>query len=72
MIKAIIEIIKDIFWLIVRRKKQQDNPVTQIENERQQFQKAVVAGDENTVNAVLNSELQRVRDQAATGSSDSK
>ncbi len=72
MIKAIIEIIKDIFWLIVRRKKQQDNPVTQIENERQQFQKAVVAGGESTVNAVLNSELNRVRDKAATGSSDSK
>lgn len=71
MIKSLIEIVKDIFWLIVRRKKQQDDPVNQIQNERQQFQKAVVSGDGNTVNTVLRGELDRLRDKDATGS-DSK
>lgn len=71
MFSAIIQIIKDIFWLIVRGKKQSDNPINQIQNERQQFQKGVVSGDENAVNSVLQSELDRVRDKD-TASGDSK
>ena len=63
MIKSLLAIIADIFWLIVRGKKIQDDPVNKIENERQQFQKAAISGDETTVNIVLNSELQRLRDK---------
>ncbi len=59
------EVLKDIFWLIVRRKKQQDDPINQIQNEREQFQKAAVDGDEKTANAFISSELQRMRDQQA-------
>lgn len=72
MIKSILAIIQSIFWLIIRKKKIDDNPVTQIENERAQFQKAVVDGDENSVNATLQSDLDRLRDKQATSNPDSK
>lgn len=72
MLKSILAIIQSIFWLIIRKKKIDDNPVTQIENEREQFQKAVADGDENSVNATLNADIQRLRDKQATGNADSK
>jgi len=69
VIKSILSIFRELFTLFMWWKKKRDDPVTQTQNERQQFQKAVISGDETAVNATLRQELDRLRDKDATGGS---
>lgn len=67
MFKTILSLASKLLTLFMWWKKKQNDPVTQIQNERQTFQKGVVSGDESSVNSTLRQELDRLRDKDATG-----
>ena len=56
-VKAFLVIVQDIFWLIVRRKKQQDDPVQQNRNRYDQIDKDIATGDSTVTTAHATDDL---------------
>ena len=59
--KKVIDIIWSIFWLIVRRKKADDDPNNQYQKAKRENAEAIRTGDEATVNRKLSSGTDQLR-----------
>lgn len=68
MIRSLIEIIKDIFWLIVRGRKQAD--ANEIPNAVNQARADAVKGDDAALNADIAAARDRMRNTQASSRRD--
>ena len=66
---AILEIIKDVFWLVIRWFKIKDDPQNQYSKDKSDNESAVIGGDVGAVNRKLDADLDRLPD---SGGGDSK
>lgn len=67
MLKSAFTFLAELFWLIVRWKKKQDDPQSQYEKAKSENAKAVTSGDAAAVNAALDRSVDGLPDDARSG-----
>ena len=67
-LKTLFGLARDILWLVIRRKKQLDDPANQYEQAKSDNAEAVTRGDADAVNARMQRNLDRLRNDKDAGS----
>jgi hypothetical protein len=60
-VKGVLTFLNSVLWIVIRFFKKRDDPEAVRRREQNEIDKAVVSGDGDSVNVMLNDDLERLR-----------